>query len=126
MFTDGKVNFVWQPWKRKSTVDDLIDVQDELPDEPTRATYRMYNKLPESQAISNKKTFFTHLQKHFINKGIDPWKALPVSFHVTSIDGSDQEYSKFLEAYDQLGEYWIIKPGENSNCGQGIEVAKDV
>ena len=66
LFSDG-VNFVWQPWKRKLIVDDLIEIQPEVQlEDLTRSTFRLYNKLPESQAISNKKTFFTHLQNYYV------------------------------------------------------------
>ena len=49
-----------------------------------------------------------------------------MTFHV---DGrKDQEYEKFVEMYRQLENdktvenVWIIKPGENSNRGKGIQV----
>lgn len=84
----------------------------------------MYNKLPQNQHLSNKKSFFTHLQNYYQSKGQDPWNALPVTFHCHSASDDDEEFRKFKEYQQVAGDYWIIKPGENSNCGQGIQVAK--
>jgi tubulin--tyrosine ligase len=86
----------------------------------------MYNKLPQNHHLSNKKTFFTNLQEFYTAKDRDPWAALPVTFHVHECSENDSEYVKFKMFYEGLGEYWIIKPGENSNCGQGIQVAKNI
>jgi len=87
--------------------------------------------------------------------GKDVFHALPVTFHVKEgVDSSEwnqfrQYYEKseadYLEyksraaaaKFDQSPlknqefpqsmrkNIWIIKPGENTNCGQGIQVAKD-
>ena len=44
---------------------------------------------------------------------------------------SDAGYAKFLKAYKDLElkkdpNIWIIKPGENSNRGTGIQVANSI
>ncbi len=59
--------------------------------------------------------------------GQDPFKALPVTFHIKSgLD--DPEFLKFKAQFDSLPKnqnIWIIKPGENTNRGNGISVSKD-
>ena len=60
--------------------------------------------------------------------GQDPFHALPVTFHVKSgLD--DQEFVRFTQQFESaLGEksnIWIIKPGENTNRGQGISVSNN-
>lgn len=57
---------------------------------------------------------------------------LPMTFHITKgID--DSQYLKFLQYYEDLEEekknnkkgiknIWIVKPGENTNRGNGITV----
>ncbi len=60
--------------------------------------------------------------------GQDPFSALPVTFHVKS-GLEDPEFHRFKAYFnDAQGEktnIWIIKPGENTNRGQGISVSKD-
>ena len=59
--------------------------------------------------------------------GLDPFDvAIPITFHIKS--QSDPEYEKFVKKYTDLeskkqANVWIVKPGENSNRGCGIEVA---
>lgn len=66
--------------------------------------------------------------KHYYEAiGEDPFNALPVTFHIkTGLD--DPEWAKFQHYYESNKDkqnIWIIKPGENTNRGQGIQVAKD-
>lgn len=62
--------------------------------------------------------------------GINPFEvAIPLTFNVKSIHNNDQEYMKFTRAYKEFEQQkdnniWIIKPGENSNRGTGIQVAQ--
>jgi tubulin--tyrosine ligase len=59
--------------------------------------------------------------------GQDPFIALPMTFHVK--DGlEDPEFSRFLNHYNSNDKQniWIIKPGENTNRGNGISVSKDI
>lgn len=59
---------------------------------------------------------------------MDPFEvAIPLTFHIKS-GQDDPEYFKFVETYNRLASeqttqnVWIIKPGENSNRGSGIQV----
>lgn len=59
--------------------------------------------------------------------GYDPFSvAIPVTFHIKS--QNDPEYENFVKMFSDLdakkqSNVWIVKPGENSNRGCGIEVA---
>ena len=61
--------------------------------------------------------------------GINPFEvAIPLTFNIKKPHNGDSEYIKFTRAYKQFEQQkdnniWIIKPGENSNRGTGIQVA---
>lgn len=60
--------------------------------------------------------------------GSDPFNQLPITFHVKN-GLEDPEFFKFKQYYEAASgmknNIWIIKPGENTNRGQGISVSKD-
>jgi len=64
--------------------------------------------------------------------GINPFEvAIPLTFNVKTPHQNDAEYIKFTRAYKLFEQQndaniWIIKPGENSNRGTGIEVASSL
>jgi len=55
---------------------------------------------------------------------------VPVTFHVSN--KSDKEYQKYIDYNDKLRQkhqkdsIWIIKPGENTNRGKGIQVCQNI
>ena len=67
---------------------------------------------------------------YYSKLGFNPFKvAIPVTFHIKK--QSDTEYKAFIKYYNELkrknkSNVWIIKPGENSNRGCGIEVSKNL
>lgn len=67
------------------------------------------------------------MKNYYEAMGQDPFKALPVTFHIKSgLD--DPEFHKFKAQFASLPKnqnIWIIKPGENTNRGNGISVSKD-
>jgi hypothetical protein len=110
------VNLIWHPWRKSAVVEELAPYENS--DEPVRReAFQIYNKLPHNHHLSNKKTFFQHLQEFYLEVGRDPWDALPVTFHVHECSEDDSEWRNFCTYYEQMGDFWIIKPGENSNCG---------
>jgi hypothetical protein len=53
----------------------------------------------------------------------DPFNIIPLTFHVQ--DSNDPYFVSFCakyHTYQSPNNIWIIKPGENSNRGQGIRV----
>jgi len=82
--------------------------------------------------LSNKKALFINLKSYYEAVGEDPFLSLPVTFHVKA-GLHDPEFHRFKEFYysskqkEQKKEHniWIIKPGECTNCGIGIQVAQE-
>ena len=89
----------------------------------------IYNRLEDNYHLSNKKALFLNVSAYYQAMGINPFEvAIPLTFNVKTNNNSDPEYVKFTKAYNQFKQrkdanIWIIKPGENSNRGTGIEVA---
>jgi|JI9StandDraft_1071089.scaffolds.fasta_scaffold53656_3 tubulin--tyrosine ligase len=110
----------------------------------------MYNKLEDNFHLSNKKALFLNMKIYYEAMGKDPFSALPVTFHVK--EGVDSAEWRAFQTYHDKCEaeaaewkarnqqknspvkelpssmrrnIWIIKPGENTNRGQGIQVARD-
>jgi tubulin--tyrosine ligase len=98
----------------------------------------MQNHLPNSYVIGNKKALFHTMSHYFQKRGEDPFLYLPLTFHLKN-GLEDQQYYDFLKYYHKRArkiakgensngysgkQYnaWIVKPGENSNRGNGIKV----
>lgn len=55
---------------------------------------------------------------------IDPFTYLPKTYHIKSGEVNNLPFQKFLKAEgDKPDRVWIVKPGENTNRGNGINVA---
>jgi len=96
---------------------------------------KMYNKLEDNFHLSNKKALLLNMRNYYEAIGKDVFSALPVTFHIKSID-EDAEFMRFKQYYqkeeeqriksgDKTKNIWIVKPGENTNRGQGITVMKE-
>lgn len=87
----------------------------------------MYNKLQDNFHLANKKALFMNMCLYYKAIGYDPFEvAIPITFHIKSMN--DPEFGNFTRKYSELANQkhaniWIVKPGENSNRGCGIEVA---
>jgi tubulin monoglycylase TTLL3/8 len=74
------------------------------------------------------------LKSYYEAIGEDPFISLPVTFHVKA-GLHDPEFHRFKEFYNKTNNtkdkkekehnIWIIKPGECTNCGIGIQVAQE-
>lgn len=92
----------------------------------------MQNHLINNYVIGNKKALFQTMSFYYAEKGEDVFEILPLTFHIK--EGlEDQNYFKFLKHFysraktikstnSKLKNMWIVKPGENSNRGNGITV----
>lgn len=71
------------------------------------------------------------MKKYYELIGKDVFQALPLTFHITKgLD--DAEFKEFMKSFGDFEErkksgedvrnIWIMKPGENSNRGNGISV----
>lgn len=92
---------------------------------------KMHNHLQSNFYIGNKKALFYNLKRYLELKGEDPFRILPLTFHIAK-GTEDPEYLRFTKYYEMIEEekktkkhirnIWIVKPGENTNRGNGITV----
>ena len=69
-----------------------------------------------------------NISQYYRAAGYDPFDvAIPLTFHIKT--SSDPEYARFEQEFKRVEfskcnqNVWIIKPGENTNRGSGIQVA---
>lgn len=91
----------------------------------------MYNRLENNFHLANKKALFLNMSDYYKALGLNPVDvAIPLTFHIKA--QSDPEYSHFVSVFNKFQKdksnqnIWIIKPGENSNRGTGIQVANSL
>lgn len=112
----AECNFIWTEWKK-------IDYF-------KKYSKAIYNHLENNNAISNKKDMFHNMRSYYLQKGIDPFIALPITFHVT--ETYDSEYIKFEQMFETNKKQatnkniWIVKPGEFTNRGNGILISNSI
>jgi len=86
------------------------------------------NHIPQNSLIGSKKALFHSLHHYYKNiVGTDPFQYIPQTFHVRG--PTDESFKDFLEISRlDKDKVWILKPGENSNRGNGIclVLAKDI
>ena len=87
--------------------------------------------------LSNKKALYYNMKAYYESTGQEWYGVLPLTFHIKE-GPNDKEFLKFMDLYkefdmgqqgyyDKLGKtIWIVKPGENTNRGCGINVCKDL
>lgn len=88
----------------------------------------MTNHLPQNSLIGSKKALF-HSLRYYYKEIVktDPFQYIPQTFHIRG--PTDERFKEFLEENRKDREkVWILKPGENSNRGNGISLvyAKDI
>ncbi len=114
-----RCNFVWTQWKRAECF---------LPGKEQE--WRVYNHLEQNQNLSNKKEMFCNMKRYYEGLGMDPFRSIPLTFHITAA-GDNAEYMRFSTAFTQCkcrkGEsVWIVKPGEYTNRGNGIMISNSL
>jgi len=71
------------------------------------------------------------MRKYLSLKNLDPFNVLPITFHIAK-GIEDPEFKVFRKYFEDiesskgltgLRNIWIVKPGENTNRGNGITVA---
>lgn len=92
------------------------------------STHKLYNHLEQNFQLTNKKGMFYNLKRFYESQKLNPFDCIPLTFHIRDTD-SDPQYQKFLAAYSSAptsANIWIIKPGENTNRGEGIRIAREL
>ena len=90
---------------------------------------RTHNKLENNQFLSDKKCLHFVMKRYHEICNTDPYGYMPLTFHVQGTECTG--YKDFLCHYqisviNNLKNFWIIKPGENSNRGNGIVVSDNI
>ena len=63
------------------------------------------------------------MNAYYTNNGKQVFDYLPLTFHI--VNGTeDPSYTQFQQTFNTTGGMWIVKPGENSNRGCGIDVCE--
>ncbi|OMJ95251.1 hypothetical protein SteCoe_1466 [Stentor coeruleus] len=105
------------------------------PSQYKSAEMRMHNKIEHNFHLANKKALYYNMKSYYEIIGEDVFNVLPVTFHVK--DSEDPIFADFencYKSYDELideqgrkpANIWIVKPGENSNRGNGISVCANI
>ena len=92
------------------------------------AQVRSHNKLEFNNRISDKKELFFSLKNYYSAVGENMFEYMPVTFHIKNGE-SDPEFQSFSQKYfgeSQKKSTWIIKPGENTNRGNGIAICNSL
>ncbi|OMJ66932.1 hypothetical protein SteCoe_36053 [Stentor coeruleus] len=98
------------------------------------STIKMHNKIEFNQHLTNKKGLYQSLKNYCQALNLDLLDFVPLTFHIT-LGEKDPEFAKFVEAFNnnfdnekkkKSNNVWIVKPGENSNRGQGITVSSSI
>jgi|LauGreDrversion4_2_1035121.scaffolds.fasta_scaffold160608_2 hypothetical protein len=99
-----------------------------------------YNHMENNYHLSNKKALYYNMKIYYESIGQDWFSVLPLTFHIKE-GPSDKEFQRFTEIfkdYDSAGkanlgnfeklgkQIWIVKPGENTNRGCGIQVCREL
>lgn len=145
---DENLNLLWTQWYKKKFIAGLPKMEDGAKKAYDPREIRISNHFECHFHLSNKKAMFINLQRYYQAYGQDPFATLPLTFHIRA-GTSDPEFNKFAEYYRDIenkikekkakkgskeeGEkskpvernVWIIKPGEYSNRGCGIQVLHD-
>jgi tubulin polyglutamylase TTLL1 len=117
------------------------DKEDEKEENITSHNLMVYSKQENNYHLSNKKAIFYNMKVYYEALGIEYHQHMPITFHIK--EGlNDPSYHKFEQLYrealdpnsktilDQHPKFgnslWIVKPGENTNRGCGIQVSKEL
>ena len=63
----------------------------------------IYNWVEDNFHLSNKKALFWNMTRYYWAMGEDPWKALPITFHISNGE-KDEEWQNFLTLYFEIWE----------------------
>lgn len=88
--------------------------------------FQVHNKIDYNFLLSNKKALFYNLKQYYGALELEVFDYVPVTFHVQG--ESDKEFLNFVKFFQSLSteKLWILKPGENTNRGNGIVVVSSV
>ena len=93
--------------------------------DPNKSAIRIYNHIEFSYSLGDKKFLFHYLKEYFLRKNDDVFNYIPLTFHIKK-GINDEEYLNFVNYFEKEKSLWIIKPGEGTNKGKGINITHDL
>ncbi|CAD8072953.1 unnamed protein product [Paramecium primaurelia] len=111
-------------------LNNLCNVKELLTINHQNQSIRIHNHLKEGNQLGDKKFLFLNLSKHCQENEIDLWTLIPLTYHIQG--PNDQSFYLFKKKFEEVSvdsqfkNIWIIKPGEDSNRGQGIKVCNNI
>ena len=110
----------------QSPENNAVEQSPNIPESRARVT-RVYGKMENNYHLSNKKALFFNMKQYYEAIGQDPFNALPLTFHVKNgvLDPSYKDFRQTFDEFQKMPSFknvWIVKPGENTNRGTGIQV----
>lgn len=149
------VNLLWTQWRKLNFIQKLKSGIDkaELAGLSNCPTMQICNHLEGNYYLGHKKGLFKSLLRYYELQGKDVFSIIPLTFHIKK-GKSDENYIKFHRLFQEYESeknkveanvnqdseesdneestkiynknVWIIKPGENTNRGNGILVTTDI
>jgi len=107
----------------KKTEDSHINIKKPL-------DLKIHNHFENNFHLGNKKALFYNLRDFYERKNQEVFLDIPMTFHIRK-GLEDPEYQSFLHYFHAIKEktgqkLWIVKPGERSNRGKGIDICEDL
>lgn len=91
-------------------------------------TVKSHNKLEFNSVIGDKKNLYYTLKNYYAAVNEDVFDNIPLTFHIVNGE-EDPEFKGFVGRFfaeEAERHIWIIKPGENTNRGNGISICKSL
>ena len=115
---DENLNFLWAQWCQ-------YDFIHKLPKDLDQLNIKICNHLEGHYNLSNKKTMLMNMIRYYEELNENVFDTLPLTFHIQK-GSEDPEFINFSKTFAKCKEIgksvWIIKPGERTNRGYGIQV----
>lgn len=85
----------------------------------------LHNHYQANYMLGNKKALFYNMTEYKNYKKQNAFEYIPLTFHIEKINSAAfKQFEK--KAKEEKKSLWIVKPGENSNRGQGIFVSDSI
>lgn len=91
---------------------------------------QIYNHIDGINSIATKSGLFLTLRDYYREKGIRLFDVVPDTFLINVECKTSQDYERKERQLEEFlrvasGHIWILKPGENTNRGHGIQIFND-
>jgi len=121
---------VWTPVLKKELVKQLpVDNCGlEIGEKSSVSSSLVYNRIDHNYNLSNKKNLFLNMKEYYESTGEDLHSNIPLTFLVEEESKleSVEEFKDFFNNnnLNNKNNQWILKPGEFTNRGKGIQICK--